>query len=369
MIVDDEAVNLQVLVNQLSVSHYDVICFSHGDEALKLIDKGYIPDLILLDVMMPSLSGYDICRRIRENYNKYQLPIMMLTAKSSIDDITCGLEIGANDYITKPFDKNELLLRVNNLIEFKKDAEEQKDFLLMRSELSLARDIRNSIIVNEVPSLEGIEIKSHYLPCSAVGGDFHDFFQIDEKRLGIMIADVNSQGVQAVLIDTMLKILFSMMKDDAGHPGKLMKKLNSILCNFSFGQFVSANYVLIDLEKRKIVSANAGHLPIIVIKKSNEIVQVFNRGKVMGGEPDIDYGEEEHELVHGERIILFTDGVIESRGGDGEIFGEKNFQDMLLEKRYLSPGKLTEEIVEEIKAWAGERGFEDDLTIIVADLA
>jgi two-component system sensor histidine kinase ChiS len=368
MIVDDEAVNLQVLVNQLSVSRYEVLCFSHGEEALQLIDKGNIPDLILLDVMMPALSGYDLCRRIREKYNKYQLPIMMLTAKNNADDITCGLEIGANDYIAKPFEKNELLLRVNNLLEFKKDAEEQKQISLIQSKLSLARDIQNSIKVNEVPHLEGLEIESFHLPSGAVGGDFYDFYQIDEKCLGIMIADVNSHGVQAALIDTMLKILLSMLKDDARYPGKLMKKLNSILCNFAFGQFVSANYLLIDLEKRKIISANAGHLPTLVIKKSNEIVQVFNRGKVMGGESDIDYEEEEYGLVSGERIILFTDGVIESRGMDGKIFGEKNFQEMLLLKRNMPPGKFIEEIVEEIKSWTGERGFEDDMTIVVVDL-
>ncbi len=120
MIVDDDPINLQVLLNHLSIARYNVIKAQSGIEALKIIEKGSVPDLILLDVMMPRMSGYDVAETIRKKYSLMELPILMLTAKNQIHDIITGLKSGANDYLVKPFDKDELLARVKTLINVKK---------------------------------------------------------------------------------------------------------------------------------------------------------------------------------------------------------------------------------------------------------
>ncbi len=114
MVVDDEPVNLKVIKNYLTINHYNVITKTNGEDALQYIKRNNnIPDLILLDIMMPKISGYEVCRRIREEYTSYELPIIILTAKTHSQDIKIGFDIGANDYITKPFDKNELITRIN----------------------------------------------------------------------------------------------------------------------------------------------------------------------------------------------------------------------------------------------------------------
>ncbi|MDR1947068.1 MAG: response regulator [Desulfovibrio sp.] len=119
LVVDDEPVNIQVLKNLLSVCHYSVSKAYNGLEALDLIAKGEKFDIVLLDIMMPRMSGYEVCRRLREEYSLFDLPILMLTAKNQIQDVVSGFQSGANDYIQKPFDKEELLARVKTLLELK----------------------------------------------------------------------------------------------------------------------------------------------------------------------------------------------------------------------------------------------------------
>ncbi len=112
MIVDDDLINLQLLLNQLTKEGYSVSSFSEGKEALANIESGDYYDIILLDVMMPEVSGYEVCSKIREKFTSYDLPIIMLIAKNTKQDIITGIKLGANDYITKPFDKEVLLARV-----------------------------------------------------------------------------------------------------------------------------------------------------------------------------------------------------------------------------------------------------------------
>ena len=124
LIVDDDPINLQVLINHLSIDGYNVESALSGVEALKLIESGIDFDLILLDVMMPEMSGFEVCKRVRQNISFYQLPIILLTAKNTSEDMITGLSLGANDYITKPFDKDQLLARVRNYVSLKKAIEE-----------------------------------------------------------------------------------------------------------------------------------------------------------------------------------------------------------------------------------------------------
>jgi len=119
LVVDDEPVNIQVLLNLLSVQNYSVTKAYNGPEALDMFDKGEHFDLVLLDIMMPKMSGYDVCRLLRARYSLSDLPIIMLTAKNQIQDVVYGFQAGANDYIQKPFDKEELLARIKTLLELK----------------------------------------------------------------------------------------------------------------------------------------------------------------------------------------------------------------------------------------------------------
>ena len=117
LVVDDEPINLQVLANHLSLQNYHVIQVNSGMEALTQLQNGLRPDLIILDVMMPKMSGYAVCKKIREQFPATEMPIVMLTAKNQVSDLVEGLGAGANDYLTKPVSKHELLARIKTHIE------------------------------------------------------------------------------------------------------------------------------------------------------------------------------------------------------------------------------------------------------------
>jgi serine phosphatase RsbU (regulator of sigma subunit) len=155
---------------------------------------------------MPEISGFEVCKRIREKFSPHELPVVLLTAKNTREDIITGLSLGANDYITKPFDREELLARVKNYIALKKAAEEQKRFLILKQELEIAKSIQLTILPEKLPSIEKLTINAKYEPMMEIGGDFYDFIVLDEKRIGVLIADVTGHGVSAALIASMIKV-------------------------------------------------------------------------------------------------------------------------------------------------------------------
>ena len=369
LIVDDEPVNLQVLVNHLSVAGYGVLTAGSAREALDVLKSKKIPDLVLLDVMMPEISGFDLCSMLRERFSHYELPIIIVTAKKGRDDIIRGLQAGADDYITKPFDRNELLLRVKNYLDLKTAAEERRELSLINHELTIARDIQRLLFVKQAPQVENISVHTLYRPVGTIGGDFYDFHVIDRDRMGILIADVAGHGVPAALIGAMLKAVFYMLKEDARNPSVLLQRINTIFCEHSYGLFISANYTVIDARAKRVISSNAGHWPPIIIERDGGgLRKIFSRGKVLGFDREAEYAEAEAEITGGDRIIFYTDGLVECRNPAGDLYGEENFYRALKDCRSLPAADFIDALYGEAVVWAGSDTMEDDISLILIDL-
>lgn len=372
LVVDDEPVNLQILINQLTKEKYSVKFLTSGEEAVSAIESGEEFDLVLLDVMMPVISGFDVCRRIRERYSAHELPVVLLTAKNTKDDMIAGISIGANDYITKPFDREELLARVRNCISLKKAAEEQKKFIAVKQELEIAKSIQLSILPETLPQMEGLSIRAKYEPMMEVGGDFYDFLQIDENRIGILIADVTGHGVAAALISSMVKIAFYMSHDRIDDPAALLEKINSSLFEHIYGRFITAFYIFIDMKEKKAVFSNAAHWPVYIQNRySGEISEHTIRGRLIGINREENYKNQAISLRQGDRLVLFTDGIIEERNSTGELLGEERFIEMIQESSSSEPSRLINEVFMALYNWSGrfnKEGLEDDATMIVVDI-
>lgn len=372
LVVDDEPVNLQILINQLTKEKYSVRFLSNGQEALSIIESGEEFDLVLLDVMMPVISGFDVCRKIRERYSAHELPVVLLTAKNTKEDIIAGLSSGANDYITKPFDREELLARVKNYISLKKAAEEQKKFIAVKQELEIAKSIQLSILPATLPQMEGLSIWARYEPMMEVGGDFYDFLQVDESRIGILIADVTGHGVAAALISSMVKIAFYMSHDRIDDPAALLGKINASLFEHIYGRFITAFYIFIDLEEKRAVFSNAAHWPIYIQNRhSGEISEQSIRGRLIGITREENYKNRAISLKPGDRLILFTDGIIEERNSTGKLLGEERFLEMIKGNTSVEPSRLIDSVFTTLYGWSGRfnsEGLEDDATMIVIDI-
>ena len=176
LIVDDEPINLQVLVNHLSLEDYEVTQASNGIEALQIINKGFKPDLILLDVMMPKMTGYEVTKKIRKTWPPSELPIMMLTAKNSVSDLVFGLESGANDYLAKPFAKEELMARIKTHLNIKQLTTE-KDYIRH----AFGRYVTDEVVANLLESESGLSLGGERRTITILTSDVRGFTATSER--------------------------------------------------------------------------------------------------------------------------------------------------------------------------------------------
>ncbi len=369
LVVDDEPINRQVLRNHLTLIGCEVFDAANGGEALSQIRDSGPFELMLLDIMMPGMSGYDVCSVIRESHSLYELPILFLTAKNQITDIVAALEAGGNDYLSKPFDKRELISRAKNLITLKKAVAEQNKFLAFQNELNVARKLQSSILPEKAPEMKGIESVFYYEPMDSVGGDFFDFHVISPNELGVIIADVSGHGIPAALVSAMLKIAFSTQFRYSKEPVSLLSQINTTLMGKTKGAFLTASYIYINLDKMELTHARCGHLPLILLNK-NEVEPRLSlpQGKLIGWIPELDMKAEIVKIRSGDRLALYTDGITEAMGIDKTMLGEDKWQSMLKDSKNFSLSDAKAKILEELKSFTGGKSPDDDVTLVLLEI-
>lgn len=368
LIVDDDPVNLHVLKSHLTLYNYTITEASSGRDALRLFDDGISFDLVLLDVMMPGLSGYEVCRILRETRSQTELPVIMLTAKNRVVDLVAGLESGANDYLTKPFDSRELTARVNTMLQLKQAARSETDLAKIMHEMELARKIQESLLPKETPQMEGIQIAKRYRAMANVGGDFFDF-RPGQNGIGILIADVSGHGVPAALIVSEVKMAFWFQKETITSPDRLLESLNEILYNNIGNQFVTACYIHIDLKNGELSVGNAGHPPLMLLKSTGELIRIRPRGKVIGLLGPANSKTEKISIASGDRILMYTDGLIEPVNKNKEHFGEGRVESLLRSCHDLTAEQCADKIMGGVLEWTGhEDKIDDDIALIVIDV-
>src|SRR6201995_932777 len=199
LLVDDAPANIQV-VNSILKDIYKIRIATNGAKALELANATPPPDLILLDVMMPEMDGYEVCTRLKRDSQTRDIPVIFLTGQTEIEDETRGFEVGAVDYIHKPFSPAVVMARVQTHLVLRGIREQLAlQLQTIQKELETARQIQMSILPAEIPTLEDLDIAARYIPMTSVAGDFYDFLVVDEKHLGILMADVSGHGMPAAL--------------------------------------------------------------------------------------------------------------------------------------------------------------------------
>ncbi len=370
LVIDDDPITLQIVANQLSLHNYIVQTASSGTEALSRIDGGLSPDLVILDVMMPKMSGLDVLRHLRSRHSLADLPVILLTAKGDASDITTGMEAGANDYLAKPFNRAELLARVNTLMRLKSAVAENRKLSGLRKEFELAKKIQLSTLPGMLPVLPGMDIQAAYIPMESIGGDFYDFHVVDDQRVGVLIADVTGHGVPAALIASMLKIVFYILKDFSHLPDQLLTRMNTILTGNIQNQFATAGYVFIDRAAMKLYYSRCGHEPLIIFgKKKGTIRELTPEGRLIGFTRDNKCSLIEAEIEPGDRILLYTDGIIEACDVNHRMFGHDSMYRVIRETGGLSAAGMLKNLTGQVQDWHGvDEQFEDDMTLVVIDI-
>lgn len=242
--------------------------------------------------------------------------------------------------------------------------------LEIQTELELARQIQTSILPTEVPQVNNLRICASYRPATSVAGDFYDFLPIDRDRAGFFVADVCGHGVPAALIASMLKVAVQSVAECADDPGELLSALNRVLSEPLRGQLVSAAYLWVDMRSRRALYSAAGHPPLLRCNRHcGQLEPVESNGLLFGILPKAEYPVRELPLCPGDRLLLYTDGVTEPENATGEAFGDRELQQFLAAHRTEGPGELSESILRQVGGWQHTAEPQDDITLIVIDVA
>src|ERR1700758_17439 len=286
LLVDDAPANIQV-VNSILKDIYKIRIATNGAKALELAKADPPPDLVLLDVMMPEMDGYEVCTRLKADLETRDIPVIFLTGQTEVEDETKGFDVGAVDYIHKPFSPAVVKARVQTHLVLRGIREQLAEQLLtIQKELETARQIQMSILPSEIPKIEGLDIAARYIPMTAVAGDFYDFIVVDEKHIGILVADVSGHGIPAALIASMLKVALSAQVAHAADPAQVLSGLNQALCGKFEHHYITAAYLFVDMQKRMLTYAGAGHPPLLLWGGSAEGVRdVDENGLFLGKFP------------------------------------------------------------------------------------
>ena len=353
LLVDDEPANIQI-VNSILKDIYKTRIATNGAKALELASQAPAPDLILLDVMMPEMNGYEVCSRLKSADHTRDIPVIFLTGQTEIDDETKGFEVGAVDYIHKPFSPAVVQARVRTHLVLRGIREQLASQLkTIQGEMDTARQIQLSILPREIPAIKGLDIAARYIPMTSVAGDFYDFIPIDEKRIGILVADVSGHGMPAALISSMLKIALDGQIKCASDPASVLAGLNRALCGKFKGHFVTAAYIFVDTEKQSLRYAGAGHPPLILRDQSAAATREFvENGLFLGFFPEATYTSVELPFKPGDWGVLYTDGILETTDLSGEEFGVGRFKDFLESNHDLSAGQFVDRFLDELSRWS-----------------
>ncbi len=363
LIVDDNPTNVEILQTRLAANNYNIITAMDGETGLRMA-RDHLPDLILLDIMMPKMDGISVCRRIKSDASLPFMPVIMVTAKAESKDIVAGLEAGGDEYLTKPVDHRALVARVKSMLRIKELRDKvHEQSARLKFQLETATKIQ-SLFWPKIPELEaGSHIWAVSVPAAYVGGDFYDVIMLPDASLLVYVADVSGKGVPAALI---MAALSTKIRVEAQQQNEINTLLGII--NTSTHQLISEEgfFITIVLGRYwpgtgKLQIVIGGHLPPLWLCKSGAHQMIFARGMALGVSPDTRYERNEILLSPGESILFYSDGIIEARDKNLELFGSERLTDITTNSKGPPFGKA---ILESVRLWQGDTAAADDQTIL-----
>jgi sigma-B regulation protein RsbU (phosphoserine phosphatase) len=395
LVVDDTPMNVKMLADILTFKGYQVVTAAGGREGLAKVESE-MPDLVLLDVMMPDLDGYAVCRAIRAKPETAILPVVMVTALDPAQERVKGLDAGADDFLSKPINQPELLARVRSLLRIKQfhdQVQSQASELAewnrtletrvqaaqvqliekerLEHELQLAADIQRSILPDELPEVDGFSFGACILPARQIGGDFYDVFRIGDDEMGLLIGDVADKGVPAALFMARTHALIMAEADKGISAGEVIALVNRHITRMhKTTQFVTVLYGILNLKTHELNYARAGHEPPLVLTADARVERLpHNRGVPLGLMENIVIDQRSVVLSPGTTLLMYTDGMLDCRNANGEPFGLERIKQTLGGLVDLNAQRVCDLLFETLKNYQDGATQDDDVALVAVHVA
>jgi phosphoserine phosphatase RsbU/P len=399
LVVDDDANNRDLLSRRLRKVGYEAEVGQDGQHALALIGEHSF-DVVLLDVMMPGLDGFEVLKIIREHHPATDLPVIMATAKDESEDVIHALGLGANDYVTKPLDFPVVVARIQTQISLKRAVEQvrqlerrlaERNLDLEEANARMSRDLRaaariqESLLPKTSPDVPGLGFAWAFRPCDELAGDGLSAIKLDDRRVAIYVLDVSGHGVASILMSVSVGRLLTpptdassiLVKGGEGDdrfepmaPADVASRLNRMFpFEIATEQYFTLVYGVLDVSTGDFRYTLAGH-PGPVLVTSEEKARILpGRGYPIGlADGPKPYNEWGVRLNPGDRLYLYSDGIPEAVSPEGQPFGSERMLELMANTRLEPLCAGVNDLVSEVERWSGASSVRDDVSVLAVEI-
>lgn len=390
LVIDDDPDILELLNMSLVSEGFQVITANNGVTGLQQANAEQ-PDLILLDVMMPHMDGLEVIQKLKAGSTTSGIPVLWLTARTQTDDKLRGLEVGGDDYITKPFDLREVTARINTvlgrtrpvkyinpLINAMGEGFTEAGVAELGSHLQAAAEIQRKLLPEKPPEFPGYDFAAMFRSSTSVSGDFYDFIPLGGTHLGVVLGDVKGHGIPAALLMVMIQTASRLLSNEVDTPANILKRINTLLfLNTDLEQFATMVYGILEIDTGTFTYSNGGHCPPLHFitgvenpegsAKSSYKVDLLNTGGMLIGAFDIaTFSSDTCQLSNGDVLMLYTDGVTETEARTpNEFYGEERLIDCISKNLTLSAEALCDVLQTDLMEYSGTTQLTDDRAVVV----
>ena len=374
LVVDDEE-DLELLIRQkfrrrIRSGELEFLFAHNGREGLLKLAQNRDIHLVFSDINMPVMDGLTMLHQLAEA--DLDVQAVIVSAYGDMDNIRTAMNRGAFDFLTKPIDFSDLEITlekgIGHVRSLQASLETRDKLVSIKRELEVASQVQMSALPSELPANPHYDVKALIYPAKEVGGDFYDYFQIDQYRLALAIADVAGKGIPAALFAMVTRALLKSMVSQYESPAAALGAVNTQLCDGNDScVFITMFFGVFDMRSGGFLYSNAGHNAPRVVRKDGSIDVVASTGNlVLGIDLEQKYNNAEVQLYPGDTLILYTDGVTEAENEQEEEYGEPRMDERLPGIAADDARAIVDGIVESVREFTGDAQQSDDITCVVA---
>lgn len=384
LVADDDPVSLLWLAAIVRKAGYACLQAKDGDEALTIALRER-PDLILLDVMMPGRDGYEVCAAIRSDPGLADVPVLFVSSRAEPADKVRGLELGAVDYIAKPYDAGEVVARIRTQLRLRllthslanANEELSRKQARLEEDLTAAAHIQRALLPSSRLKLPSLATTWQFVPAQAIGGDMFNAVGLDDSHIAIYIFDVSGHGVPSAMVSVCvtqsLSVAAGIVVTGTGDhprvssPATVLQALGREYPFERFGKYFTISYLVLDVRTGLLRYSSAAHPSPLLLHVDGTIRPLEEGGPILGLDVHDRFDEGVLELQPGDRLLLYTDGIVEHTNPRGEPFGQTRIEELLCRTRSQSLARLGNEFLDAVLGFGAGVPPADDVSLLALE--
>jgi len=384
LIVDDHIVNRKLLAGILKEEGYELVEAEDGEEAVKLAFKE-LPDLILLDIIMPKKNGYEVCSELQSDSRSVNIPIIFLSAKTDTEAKIKGLELGGADYVTKPFSREEVVARVRAQLKIRNLTKRLilanqnllKKQKLIDEDLRAAAGIQRSLLPLSPLNIDIVNVAWSFMPCQRIGGDIFNVIRLDKDHLAIYMLDVSGHGVPSALVAVSVSqmlhpstgfLLEKSTSQTSNHeimsPSEVLSTLDREFPIERFDKFFTISYHVLNIRDGSLRYSNAAHPSPVLLHPDGTLELLEEGGTIIGMGGVIPFDEGEKQLRFGDKLFIYTDGIVEYQNEKEVFYGRDRFYKELQRLKDKSISDMIDGIIGSVMDFGEHIEPPDDISLL-----